>query len=110
MSSLPACFPQVYDGNAERASGIFYKALQEVPWVKVRSFLFCIYCKRKRLQCTQCMGLFEMKMLVSVYSQGLYMDAVQLFPERVQEFLDLMTEKELRLRLPMEELDILLED
>ncbi len=45
-----------------------------------------------------------------VYSQGLYMDAVQLFPERVQEFLDLMTEKELRLRVPMEEVDILLED
>uniref|UniRef100_A0A673LZD7 NRDE-2, necessary for RNA interference, domain containing n=1 Tax=Sinocyclocheilus rhinocerous TaxID=307959 RepID=A0A673LZD7_9TELE len=55
-------------------NGIFYKALQAVPWVK-----------------------------------GLYMDAVQLFPERVQEFLDLMTEKELRLRVPMEEVDILLE-
>nr|XP_055027765.1 nuclear exosome regulator NRDE2 [Misgurnus anguillicaudatus] len=65
----------VCDGNAERGSGVFYKALQEVPWVK-----------------------------------GLYMDAVQLFPERVQEFLDLMTEKELRLRVPMEEVDILLED
>ncbi|TRZ00694.1 hypothetical protein DNTS_009532 [Danionella cerebrum] len=64
----------VCDGNSERASGIFYKALQEVPWVK-----------------------------------GLYMDAVQLFPDRVQEFLDLMTEKELRLRVPMEEVDILLE-
>ncbi|XP_067311224.1 nuclear exosome regulator NRDE2 [Pseudorasbora parva] len=65
----------VCDGNAERGIGIFYKALQEVPWVK-----------------------------------GLYMDAVQLFPERMQEFLDLMTEKELRLRVPMEEVDILLED
>uniref|UniRef100_A0A3Q3S991 NRDE-2, necessary for RNA interference, domain containing n=1 Tax=Mastacembelus armatus TaxID=205130 RepID=A0A3Q3S991_9TELE len=41
---------------------------------------------------------------------GLYMDAVQLFPEHLQEFVDLMTEKELRLRLPLEELDILLED
>uniref|UniRef100_A0A3Q3RCK2 NRDE-2, necessary for RNA interference, domain containing n=1 Tax=Monopterus albus TaxID=43700 RepID=A0A3Q3RCK2_MONAL len=40
----------------------------------------------------------------------LYMDAVQLFPDRLQEFVDLMTEKELRLRLPLEELDILLED
>lgn len=56
------------------------------------------------------MGMFQMKMFLSVSSQGLYMDAVRLFPERVQEFLDLMTEKELRLRLPMEELDILLED
>lgn len=38
------------------------------------------------------------------------MDAVKLFPERVQEFLDLMIEKEMRLRLPMEEVDILLEE
>ncbi len=47
---------------------------------------------------------------VCVCDQGLYMDGVQLFPERLQEFVDLMTEKELRLRLPLEELDILLED
>ncbi|KAG9336654.1 hypothetical protein JZ751_003001 [Albula glossodonta] len=65
----------VSEGNLERGRGIFYKALQEIPWVK-----------------------------------SLYMDAVQLFPDRVQEFLDLMTEKELRLRAPMEEVDILLED
>lgn len=45
-----------------------------------------------------------------VCDQGLYMDAVQLFPEHLQEYVDLMTEKELRLRLPLEELDILLED
>lgn len=42
--------------------------------------------------------------------QSLYMDAVLLFPDNVQEFLDLMQEKELRLRVPMEEVDILLED
>lgn len=51
-----------------------------------------------------------MCLCMCVYLQGLYMDAVQLFPERAQEFLDLMTEKELRLRVPMEEVDILLED
>ncbi|XP_015245421.1 PREDICTED: protein NRDE2 homolog [Cyprinodon variegatus] len=65
----------VSEGKADKARGIFYKALQSIPWVK-----------------------------------GLYMDAVQLFPEHLQEFVDLMTEKELRLRLPLEELDILLED
>nr|XP_029531606.1 protein NRDE2 homolog isoform X2 [Oncorhynchus nerka] len=65
----------VSEGKVEKGRGIFYKALQDVPWAK-----------------------------------GLYMDAVQLFPEHVQEFLDLMTEKELRLRVPMEEVDILLED
>lgn len=37
------------------------------------------------------------------------MDGVQLFPGRMQELVDVMTEKELRLRLPVEELDILLE-
>ncbi|XP_069029060.1 nuclear exosome regulator NRDE2 [Embiotoca jacksoni] len=65
----------VSEGKVDKAKGIFYKALQNIPWVK-----------------------------------GLYMDAVQLFPEHLQEFVDLMTEKELRLRLPLEELDILLED
>ncbi|XP_019940521.2 nuclear exosome regulator NRDE2 [Paralichthys olivaceus] len=65
----------VSEGKVDKATGIFYKALQNIPWAK-----------------------------------GLYMDAVQLFPERLQEFVDLMTEKELRLRLPLEELDILLED
>uniref|UniRef100_UPI0037E6FD03 nuclear exosome regulator NRDE2 n=1 Tax=Semicossyphus pulcher TaxID=241346 RepID=UPI0037E6FD03 len=65
----------VSEGKVDKAKGIFYKALQNIPWAK-----------------------------------GLYMDAVQLFPEHLQEFVDLMTEKELRLRLPLEELDILLED
>lgn len=53
---------------------------------------------------------YSLSECVCVCLQGLYMDAVQLFPERVQEFLDLMTEKELRLRVPMEEVDILLEE
>ncbi|XP_072546289.1 nuclear exosome regulator NRDE2 [Salminus brasiliensis] len=65
----------VCNGDQERGRGLFYKALQNVPWAK-----------------------------------GLYMDAVQLFPERVQEFLDLLVEKELRLRAPMEEVEILLEE
>ncbi len=37
------------------------------------------------------------------------MDAVEYFPEQLQETLDLMTEKELRVRVPIEELDLLLE-
>ncbi|KAM8916495.1 nuclear exosome regulator NRDE2 [Spinachia spinachia] len=65
----------VSEGKVDKATGIFYKALQNIPWAK-----------------------------------GLYMDAVKLFPEHLQEFVDLMTEKELRLRLPLEELDILMED
>ncbi|XP_071327446.1 nuclear exosome regulator NRDE2 [Trachinotus anak] len=65
----------VSEGKVDKATGIYYKALQNIPWAK-----------------------------------GLYMDAVQLFPDHLQEFVDLMTEKELRVRLPLEELDILLED
>ncbi|XP_062296230.1 nuclear exosome regulator NRDE2 [Scomber scombrus] len=65
----------VSEGKVDKANGIFYRALQNIPW-----------------------------------SKGLYMDAVQLFPDQLQEFVDLMTEKELRVRLPLEELDILLED
>ncbi|XP_028995868.1 nuclear exosome regulator NRDE2 [Betta splendens] len=65
----------VSEGKVDKARGIFYRALQNIPWAK-----------------------------------GLYMDAVQLFPEHLQEFTDLMMEKELRLRLPLEELDILLEN
>ncbi|KAG9268986.1 hypothetical protein AMEX_G18027 [Astyanax mexicanus] len=65
----------VCNGDTERGRGIFYKALQNVPWAK------CVY-----------------------------MDAVRLFPDRVQEFLDLLVEKELRLRAPMEEVEILLEE
>uniref|UniRef100_A0A3Q4H0D4 NRDE-2, necessary for RNA interference, domain containing n=1 Tax=Neolamprologus brichardi TaxID=32507 RepID=A0A3Q4H0D4_NEOBR len=65
----------VCEGKVDKATGIFYKALQNIPWCK-----------------------------------GLYMDAVQLFPDHLQEFVDLLTEKELRVRLPLEELDILLED
>ena len=42
-------------------------------------------------------------------AQALYLDAVQYFPDEVQEVVDLMTEKELRVRLPLEELELLLE-
>lgn len=38
------------------------------------------------------------------------MDAIEYFPDMLQEILDLMTEKELRVRVPIEELELLLED
>lgn len=66
--------------------------------------LFLFVCVRTNcINANACLCVF-------VCDQGLYMDAVQLFPEHLQEYVDLMTEKELRLRLPLEELDILLED
>lgn len=44
------------------------------------------------------------------WAKALYMDAVEYFPDEMQEVVDLMTEKELRVRLPLEELELLLED
>lgn len=40
----------------------------------------------------------------------LYLDAAQNVPEDVQDIVDLMTEKEIRLRAPLEEIELLLHD
>lgn len=45
-----------------------------------------------------------------VLLQCLYMDYVGHFPSQLQEVCDLLVEKEIRLRLPLEELDILTPD
>ncbi|XP_038530379.1 nuclear exosome regulator NRDE2 [Canis lupus familiaris] len=55
-------------------------------------------------------GVFYKALQSCPWAKVLYLDAVQHFPEEMQEILDLMTEKELRVRLPMEELELLLED
>ncbi|XP_044291906.1 nuclear exosome regulator NRDE2 isoform X1 [Varanus komodoensis] len=44
------------------------------------------------------------------WAKVLYMDAIEYFPNELHETLDLMTEKELRVRVPIEELELLLED
>ncbi|XP_014725360.1 PREDICTED: protein NRDE2 homolog [Sturnus vulgaris] len=54
-------------------------------------------------------GLFYKALQNCPWAKVLYMDAVEYFPDDLQETLDLMTEKELRVRVPMEELDLLLE-
>ncbi|XP_050753931.1 nuclear exosome regulator NRDE2 isoform X3 [Gymnogyps californianus] len=54
-------------------------------------------------------GLFYKALQNCPWAKVLYMDAVEYFPDHLQETLDLMTEKELRVRVPMEELDLLLE-
>ncbi|KAM8920996.1 nuclear exosome regulator NRDE2 [Pelodytes ibericus] len=55
-------------------------------------------------------GLFYKAIQNCPWSKVLYLDAVEYFPDQLQEIVDLMTEKELRVRLPLEELDLLLED
>ena len=47
-------------------------------------------------------------LFVVILSQNLYVSCVRLVPEILHEVNDLMTEKEIRLRLPLEELDLLM--
>ncbi|XDB54076.1 hypothetical protein AB1E18_007547 [Capra hircus] len=54
-------------------------------------------------------GVFYKALQNCPWAKALYLDAVQYFPDEVQEVVDLMTEKELRVRLPLEELELLLE-
>ncbi|KAJ7345100.1 hypothetical protein JRQ81_001050 [Phrynocephalus forsythii] len=55
-------------------------------------------------------GMFYRALQNCPWAKVLYMDAIEYFPDELQEILDLMAEKELRVRLPIEELELLLED
>ncbi|XP_034957789.1 nuclear exosome regulator NRDE2 [Zootoca vivipara] len=55
-------------------------------------------------------GVFYRALQNCPWTKVLYMDAISYFPDELQEILDLMTEKELRVRVPIEELELLLED
>ncbi|XP_042336651.1 nuclear exosome regulator NRDE2 isoform X2 [Sceloporus undulatus] len=55
-------------------------------------------------------GLFYRALQNCPWTKVLYMDAIEYFPDELQEILDLMAEKELRVRVPVEELELLLED
>ena len=51
------------------------------------------------------------RLQISVNSlQVLYMDAVQHMPDDIQDIVDLMTEKEIRLHAPLEEIELLLQE
>lgn len=51
------------------------------------------------------------RLQISVNSlQVLYMDAVQHMPDDIQDIFDLMTEKEIRLHAPLEEIELLLQE
>nr|XP_008112882.1 PREDICTED: protein NRDE2 homolog [Anolis carolinensis] len=55
-------------------------------------------------------GLFYRALQNCPWTKVLYMDAIEYFPDELQETVDLMAEKELRVRVPIEELELLLED
>ena len=42
--------------------------------------------------------------------QVLYMDEIQYLPDELQDIVDLMTEKEIRLHVPLEEVELLLQE
>ncbi|XP_019407948.1 PREDICTED: protein NRDE2 homolog [Crocodylus porosus] len=54
-------------------------------------------------------GVFYKAIQNCPWAKVLYMDAVEYLSDQLQEMLDLMTEKELRVRVPIEELELLLE-
>uniref|UniRef100_UPI00398ECA2A nuclear exosome regulator NRDE2 isoform X2 n=1 Tax=Pristiophorus japonicus TaxID=55135 RepID=UPI00398ECA2A len=55
-------------------------------------------------------GVFYRALQECPWAKVLYLDAVGHLPGQLQETVDLMTEKEIRIRVPIEELEILMED
>ncbi|XP_065492011.1 nuclear exosome regulator NRDE2 [Caloenas nicobarica] len=97
-------------GLTNRIIALFEHAVQSengthcpLLWRMYLNFLASIGNKEKSK------GLFYKALQNCPWAKVLYLDAVEYFPDQLQETLDLMTEKELRVRVPMEELDLLLE-
>uniref|UniRef100_A0A8C3W8H3 Nuclear exosome regulator NRDE2 n=1 Tax=Catagonus wagneri TaxID=51154 RepID=A0A8C3W8H3_9CETA len=98
-------------GLAHRISALFEHALQSdhgsqcpLLWRMYLKFLVSLGNKERSK------GVFYKALQNCPWAKVLYLDAVEHFPDEMQEILDLMTEKELRVRLPLEELELLLED
>ncbi|XP_012579936.1 PREDICTED: protein NRDE2 homolog isoform X2 [Condylura cristata] len=98
-------------GLTHRIRGLFENALRSehgsqcpLLWRMYLNFLVSLGNKERSK------GVFYKALQNCPWAKVLYMDAVEHFPDEMQEILDLMTEKELRVRLPVEELELLLED
>ncbi|XP_059229514.1 nuclear exosome regulator NRDE2 isoform X1 [Mustela nigripes] len=98
-------------GLAHRIRALFESTLQSdhgrlcpLLWRMYLNFLVSLGNKERSK------GVFYKALQNCPWAKALYLDAVEHFPEEMQEVLDLMTEKELRVRLPLEELALLLED
>ncbi|CAN8032084.1 unnamed protein product, partial [Ixodes persulcatus] len=74
-------------GTRDSAKAIFYRALQNCPWAKAT----CSFVTSRP------------------HVQTLYMDGVHHFPECLQEVADMLLEKGIRLRAPLEEVQLLLD-
>ncbi|XP_013400214.1 protein NRDE2 homolog [Lingula anatina] len=53
-------------------------------------------------------GVFYRALQDCPWAKSIYMDGIQYFPDRLQEITDLMAEKEIRVRAPLEEVDLLI--
>ncbi|XP_014802520.1 PREDICTED: protein NRDE2 homolog [Calidris pugnax] len=97
-------------GLTNRIVALFEHAIQSengthcpLLWRMYLNFLASLEKKEKSK------GLFYKALQNCPWAKVLYLDAIEYFPDQLQETLDLMTEKELRVRVPMEELELLLE-
>ncbi|NP_001084971.1 NRDE-2, necessary for RNA interference, domain containing L homeolog [Xenopus laevis] len=107
LGEVHSIFPET--GLSNRIKALFEHALQSeygsrcpLLW---RQYLYFMVSIKERSK-----GLFYKAIQSCPWAKALYLDAVEYFPEQLQETIDLMTEKELRVRVPLEELDLLLED
>ncbi|XP_059817184.1 nuclear exosome regulator NRDE2 isoform X1 [Hypanus sabinus] len=98
-------------GLVNRIGALFEHAVQSEAGVH------CVLLWRKFLHFTsqrgngeRTKGVFYRALQHCPWAKVLYLDAVRLLPEQLQEIIDLMTEKEIRIRVPLEELEILIED
>ncbi|XP_074812210.1 LOW QUALITY PROTEIN: nuclear exosome regulator NRDE2 [Natator depressus] len=98
-------------GLTNRIKTLFEHAIQSengahcpLLWRMYLNFLFSLGDKERSK------GLFYKALQNCPWAKVLYMDAIEYFPDQLQETLDLMIEKELRVRVPIEELELLLED
>ncbi|XP_068942085.1 nuclear exosome regulator NRDE2 isoform X1 [Petaurus breviceps papuanus] len=98
-------------GLSNRIKALFENAIQSdngsncpLLWRMYLNFLVSLGNKERSK------GVFYRALQHCPWAKVLYMDAVDYFPDQMQEILDLMTEKELRVRVPIEELELLLED
>ena len=64
----------------------------------------------KLLEISIKMKFVELLLTERFFLQELYLEGIHMFPDQLQEMVDMMTEKELRVQIPVEELDILMSD
>ncbi|XP_051869405.1 nuclear exosome regulator NRDE2 [Pristis pectinata] len=98
-------------GLVNRIGALFEHAVQSKAGVNcVLLWRMFLHFTSKRGNVERTKGVFYRALQHCPWAKVLYLDAVSLLPGQLQEIIDLMTEKEIRIRVPLEELEILIED